>query len=88
MTYNLPDFDALWDYNNPAETEKKFREVLAAAPENESGYRLQLLTQIARAQGLQRDFLAAHQTLNTVESAQSTDSVVRIRYLLERGRVV
>jgi hypothetical protein len=25
---NLPDFDSLWDYSNPGETEMKFREVL------------------------------------------------------------
>jgi tetratricopeptide (TPR) repeat protein len=47
-----------------------------------------LLTQIARTQGLQRNFEQAHQTLNSVEAQLHDDlPVARIRYLLERGRV-
>lgn len=80
------DFDSLWDYENPAETEKRFRELLPAAQEaSDNEYLLQLLTQIARAQGLQRYFNDAHQTLNQVEGKGSP--TVQIRYLLERGRV-
>jgi tetratricopeptide (TPR) repeat protein len=84
-----PDFDTLWDYQRPEETEAAFRALL---PEAERGpgrsYHLQLLTQIARAQGLQRRFDAAHETLDAVE-AQLGDApvVARLRYLLERGRV-
>jgi tetratricopeptide (TPR) repeat protein len=83
------DFDTLWDYQRPEETEAAFRALL---PEAERGpdrsYHLQLLTQIARAQGLQRRFDAAHETLDVVE-AQLGDAplVARVRYLLERGRV-
>ena len=47
---NLPDFDTLWDYSNPTQTEVKFREILPQFPEGNE--RLELLTQIARAQGL------------------------------------
>ena len=84
---NLPDFDALWDYNNPARTEMKFREILLQVPENEPAF-LELLTQIARAQGLQHKFENAHQTLNQVERRLgNVPSRQRIRYLLERGRV-
>ena len=43
----LQEFDQLWDYNDPAATEEKFRKALAKAPNNE--YRLALKTQIARA---------------------------------------
>lgn len=88
---SLPDFDALWDYARPAQTEVAFRALLpkaqAQAARNLSYY-LELLTQIARAQGLQRDFAAAHQTLDAVQ-AQLTDDLcrARVRYLLERGRV-
>jgi tetratricopeptide (TPR) repeat protein len=80
------DFDQLWDYDQPAATEEQFRQRLASA--NDDDYRLQLLTQIARAQGLQRKFEQAHQMLNSVEAQLRGDlPVARIRYLLERGRV-
>jgi tetratricopeptide (TPR) repeat protein len=85
----LPDFDKLWDYSNPAATETRFRELLpiAAAARN-LPHHLQLLTQIARSEGLQRKFDAAHETLDQV-AAQLDDAlpVVRVRYLLERARV-
>jgi tetratricopeptide (TPR) repeat protein len=85
---NETNFDALWDYSNPEGTERKFRAVLAGLPPNDS-VALELLTQIARAQGLQRRFDAAHQTLDEVEK-QLGDSAsrTRIRYLLERGRAL
>jgi tetratricopeptide (TPR) repeat protein len=83
------DFDDLWDYEQPAATEAAFRALL---PQAESGpnrsYHLQLLTQIARTQGLQRKFDDAHTTLDHVETQLSDDQLVaRVRYFLERGRV-
>ena len=30
---NLPDFDSLWDYSHPDQTEIKFRETLLQIPE-------------------------------------------------------
>src|SRR5206468_10942386 len=48
------------------------------------------LTQIARAEGLQRKFQDAHKTLDRVEKAMlkaEADDKTRVRYLLERGRV-
>ncbi len=84
---NLPDFDSLWDYSAPDKTETKFRELLPQFPENESA-RLELLTQIARTQGLQRKFDEAHQTLDEVETQLAENpSRAKVRYLLERGRV-
>ncbi len=82
------EFDKLWDYNKPEETEKKFREIL---PEIESsGDRsayLQLLTQIARTLGLQRKFDEAHKLLDETEpQLNDDDPVSQIRYMLERGR--
>lgn len=87
----LPDIDALWnfDFAHVPETEQAFRDLLPlAAPTDALAYRLELLTQIARAQGLQEHFAAAHATLDEV-AAQLRDGLVhpRIRYLLERGRV-
>ena len=84
---NKPDFDSLWDYSNPEQTEIKFREILIQYPEDDPAF-LELLTQIARAQGLQRKFDKAHQTLDQVEKlVEGQSSRARIRYLLERGRV-
>jgi hypothetical protein len=51
------DFDKLWNFNDPAESERKFR---ALPPDAE------VQTQIARAQGLQRKFDEAHKTLDAV----------------------
>ena len=87
----LPDFDILWDYDHPGATEKKFRELLPAALDSRDlSYLTQLLTQIARAEGLQRKFQDAHNTLDRVEKAllkAEADDETRVRYLLERGRV-
>jgi tetratricopeptide (TPR) repeat protein len=83
---NLPDFDAFWDYDHPDQTEARFREILLQFPEDEPAF-LELLTQIARAQGLQGKFDHAHRTLNQVERRlEKTPSRPRVRYLLERGR--
>src|SRR5712691_5122994 len=87
----LPDFDSLWDYDHPGATERKFRELLPAALDSRDfPYLTQLLTQIARAEGLQRKFQDAHKTLDRVEKAllkAEADDTTRVRYLLERGRV-
>lgn len=85
---DLPDFDALWDYDRPAETEQTFRELLPKAEQSgDASYALQLMTQIARTLGLQRKFEEAHAVLNGVEAGLTDDlPVARIRYLLERGR--
>lgn len=85
---SAPMYDELWDYNQPDVTEKRFRELLADMPGDPADARLQLLTQIARAQGVRHHFDAAHATLDQVSpSLDETTPVVRIRYLLERGRV-
>ena len=88
MTTTEPeDFDALWNYDDPAGTEAKFRAVLAQAVPGSSD-ELELLTQIARCQGLQRQFEAAHHTLDQVQAQLPAGaSRAQIRYWLERGRV-
>jgi tetratricopeptide (TPR) repeat protein len=85
-----PDqIDALWDYDHPAESEAAFRRALETLDERaDLPLQLELLTQIARAQALQRHIDEAHATLDTVEARLgATTPRVRIRYLLERGRV-
>jgi tetratricopeptide (TPR) repeat protein len=85
----LPEFDKLWDYANPAATEQKFREVLRLTEHSgDISYRGQLLTQIARTEGLQRKFNQSHATLDRVEGILTPDlTLAKSRYLLERGRV-
>jgi tetratricopeptide (TPR) repeat protein len=86
--FDRPNFDELWDYNDPAGTEAKFREILPSAQAAQDWqYTAELLTQIARTQGLQRDFAGADLTLNTArDMIQDPASVAQVRYLLERGR--
>jgi tetratricopeptide (TPR) repeat protein len=79
--------DQAWDFDRPAESEARFRRELATMPPGAAA-RLELSTQIARAQGLQRQFDAAHATLDGVEKALAgRPQRVAVRYLLERGRV-
>lgn len=88
----LPDFTALWDFSDPAATELKFREILPAAEASgDELYLLELLTQIARSQGLQKKFDMAHTTLDRAEAMLAAGDAAflqkgRLRYLLERGR--
>ena len=85
----LQRFDDLWDYEDPAGTEPKFRELLprAEAAGNRSLV-LQIRTQLARTLGLQKRWDEAHAELDDVErSLPEAPDVVRVRYLLERGRV-
>ena len=81
------NFDQLWNYNQPGESEARFREYLATVDPYTPAY-VELLTQIARAQGLQRNFDAAQQTLDEAQKLLTNQMPrAQIRYLLERGRV-
>lgn len=83
-----PDFDGWWDYDHPAQTEKKFRELLPKAKESgDMGYYAELLTQLARTLGLQQRFDDAHVTLDLVKAIlPKAGEPAAVRYLLERGR--
>lgn len=85
LAEELPDFDTLWNFQDPAATETKFRELLPR--EAPLDWELQLRTQIARTLGLQGKFAEAHAELDGVEE-RLTDGTkpARVRYLLERGR--
>ena len=84
----MQDFDKLWNHNDPAATEVKFKEVLASAsPQKDLSYYLQLQTQIARTYSLRRLFDDAHNLLNDVESKLPDEpEIAHVRYHLERGR--
>lgn len=90
MKQPLPDFDQMWDFNDPAGTERKLREILPAAEKSgDFSYHAQLLTQIARAQGLQGRFDEAMTTLNEVATMSRDDmTLAQVREVLERGRVL
>jgi len=85
----LGELDLLWDFDDPAGSEARFRALLPRARRDEEGaYEAELLTQLARAQGLQRRFDDAAATLDDAERALRPDDVRGpIRLLLERGRV-
>ncbi len=85
----ISDFDAWWDYSNPAGTESRFLELLQHVEALADPSQLaELLTQIARAQGFQRRFDDAIATLRRVEVMLETVSArARVRFLLEAGRV-
>lgn len=80
----------LWDYSNPKASEERFRERLAEEEKDNStlAERMEIMTQIARAEGLQQKFDEAHKTLDTVEASLPThgSTLVETRYHLERGR--
>jgi tetratricopeptide (TPR) repeat protein len=79
--------DALWDFNAPAVAEARFRAELAkhAMPSREAR---ETTTQIARALALQRKFADADAALDTIADAlDKAPARIRVRYLLERGRV-
>ena len=83
---SVSSLDTVWDFDDPAGSEARFRELLTNARGDD---RLEILTQIARAEGLQRRFADAHRTLDDIaEDAGRASRRVAARYLLERGRVL
>ncbi len=80
----MPDIHALWDYDDPAGSEARFRAALAEATHDAA---LSLRTQIARTYGLRRRFDEAHRTLDAVDAELAgAGAEPRVRTLLERGR--
>ncbi len=82
-------FDELWDYAKPVKSETAFLALLPRYPANETPLiRAELLSQIARSQGLQGRFNEAHRRLDEARKLiAKRNSVARIRYWLERGRL-
>ncbi|MFC1897944.1 hypothetical protein ACFLYJ_00040 [Candidatus Cloacimonadota bacterium] len=90
----LPNFDAMWDYAHPDSTEMRFKEILPLLSQTtefdvDEQYQVELLTQIARAQGLQGKFDEAGISMQQAEELLTDNMPVgQIRYLLERGRLL
>jgi len=85
---SLPLLHTLWDYRRPAESEARFRALLPRAEAVDPEYALIVWTQIARTHSLRDQFAEAHALLDRVETAPAVEEMplVRLRYLLERGR--
>lgn len=86
----LAAIDTLWDFSDPAGTETAFRELMPVARESgDKAYLAELLSQIARTQGLQQKFDEARLTLDEAEALiEPGMHRAAVRVLLERGRVV
>lgn len=80
----------LWDFHDPKLSESRFRERLAEEEKANSplAERMEIMTQIARAEGLQQRFDDAHKTLDSVQKVLPSlnSTLVEVRYYLERGR--
>ena len=70
------NINKLWNFQDTKATRQRFNDL-----------RLEVLTQIARTHGLEGNFDEAHALLDRVEKELETAAkVVKVRYLLERGR--
>ena len=78
----MTDPSELWNFDDPAGSERRFR---TAAETAEGTHRLVLLTQVARALGLQERYDEAHVLLDDLSVA---DPEVATRSALERGRLL
>jgi hypothetical protein len=65
------DLNSLWDFDDPAATEQRFRTAMQHASRDDA---LLLQTQIARTYGLRGDFAAARAMLADVEPHLATAS--------------
>ncbi|GAW50698.1 MULTISPECIES: tetratricopeptide repeat protein [unclassified Nocardioides] len=78
----MTDATSLWDFDDPAGSERRFRD---AADIAEGADRLVLLTQVARALGLQERYDEGHALLDDLTL---NDDEVAARVSLERGRLL
>jgi tetratricopeptide (TPR) repeat protein len=78
----MTDATPLWDFDDPAGSERRFR---GAADIAEGADRLVLLTQVARALGLQERYDEGHALLDDLTL---NDDEVAARVSLERGRLL
>lgn len=82
---NQEQLDAIWNFAEPEESEARFRVELVDGAWD-AGERAELQTQLARTLGLQDRFDEAEALLSAIEAGEG--SVVGIRLLLERGRIL
>lgn len=88
-----PRIKSTWEFTKPAESELRFRDLAAHEAGGSQAHAI-LLTQVARALGLQQRFNEANAVLDSVEveanpmPAGATTQHVRARLFIERGRVL
>ncbi|HRK59655.1 MAG TPA: hypothetical protein PLI74_08435 [Candidatus Kapabacteria bacterium] len=87
---NSQDIDALWDYMDPIKSEQCFTQAIAQInPGTLPLLYAELLTQRARAIGLQQQYERAFATLADADALiNNTSSVALVRYYLEYGRLL
>jgi len=84
----MPSLDDLWDYDDPAASEGRFRAAIdAAEAEGDAIAAAEARTQLARALGLQGRFTDGHDVLDRVDADHPAGDRIRVRSRLERGRL-
>lgn len=82
------DIDSLWDYDHPNVSAQRFQKALNASDVDPTTH-AELLTQLARAQGMQSKFADANRALDEVQGQLAQlPPEVSVRYMLERGRLI
>jgi tetratricopeptide (TPR) repeat protein len=75
----------LWDFADLDGTEARFRALLNNVETDDE--RAEVLTQLARVEGLRDDFTAGHALVDEADTLAGADGTGRVRALLERGRL-
>ncbi|MGO4492542.1 hypothetical protein AB4Y86_10695 [Arthrobacter sp. 2YAF22_2] len=81
---NQQTLDQLWDFDDPALSETRFRAAITDAA-YDADERAELATQLGRSIGLQGRYEEADALLDSIDGDEPT---VAVRVLLERGRVL
>jgi tetratricopeptide (TPR) repeat protein len=76
----------LWDFDDLAVSEQRFRAQLEQ--ESSASRRAEVLTQLARVEGLRGDFAGCAKLLDEAEPLAGTDPCANVRLELERGRML
>jgi hypothetical protein len=76
---------AHWDFDDLDATERRFRELLGAAAD--AAARAEILTQLARVNGLGGDFERGEELIRDAERSAGESVAAGIRVDLERGRL-
>jgi tetratricopeptide (TPR) repeat protein len=76
---------AFWDFQDFDLSERNLRAQLEREPDDAG--RAEVLTQLARVEGLRDDFDAGDRLLDEAEALGGESAVVAVRVLLERGRL-
>src|SRR6266511_3507610 len=81
----MPDrLRSLWDFNDLDASEQRFRKQVEEESSGEG--KAEVLTQLARVQGLRGDFDACEELLKEAEALAGESAIARVRIDLERGR--